>query len=352
MKSIILCADGTWNTPHADSPTRTDTNVRKFYCALLNEPTQLKYYDSGVGTDGTPIDHLSGGAMGEGLFQKIQDCYEFLSDVHDPGDRIFLLGFSRGAFTARSTAGMIAAFGVPTVNFDNMTVKRVFEAYREPDPTKKAALKLEFKAAYEMQDVDVCMVGVWDTVGSLGIPGIFFNLLNQKRFGFLDTTLHPCIAHGYHAVCIDERRAQFMPTLWTNSDGTDRLNDEKVEQVWFPGVHCDVGGSYEDSGLSDVTLSWMMHKAKENGLHFSEDSENAYLIPSPESVLGNAHDEWKLVPWGLPEHRCIPAIATMSNTVQIRLDRDADYRPGNLKLSQTQLDGYSIAQVIPYNPAV
>ena len=150
MKNIILCADGTWNTPHADSATRTDTNVRKFYCALLNETNQLKYYDSGVGTDGTPIDHLSGGAMGEGLFQKVQDCYEFLSHVYDPGDKIFLFGFSRGAFTARSTAGMIAGFGVPTINLDNLTVKRIFDAYREPDPAKKEALKIELARAYAM----------------------------------------------------------------------------------------------------------------------------------------------------------------------------------------------------------
>ncbi|MGB8846603.1 MAG: DUF2235 domain-containing protein, partial [Terracidiphilus sp.] len=126
MKNIVLCADGTWNTPHGDSASVTDTNVRKLYCALTNDPAQLKYYDSGVGTDGTPLDHLSGGAMGEGLFQKVQDCYQFLSDVYDPGDKVFLFGFSRGAYTARSVAGMIAGFGVPTINLDTMTVKRIY----------------------------------------------------------------------------------------------------------------------------------------------------------------------------------------------------------------------------------
>ena len=125
MKSLILCADGTWNTPHGDSPTRTDTNVRKLYCALSNDQSQLKYYNSGVGTDGTPLDHLSGGAMGEGLFQKLQDCYQFLSDVYDPDDNIYVFGFSRGAFTARSVSGMIADFGVPTINLDNVTTKRI-----------------------------------------------------------------------------------------------------------------------------------------------------------------------------------------------------------------------------------
>ncbi len=349
MKSIVLCADGTWNTPHGDSPTTTDTNVRKLYCALSNAPSQLKYYDSGVGTDGTPLDHLTGGAMGEGLFQKVQDCYQFLSDVYDPGDRIFLFGFSRGAFTARSIAGMIAGFGVPTINLDNMTTKRIFDVYREPDPVKKTALKAGLQTAYGMQPVTVQMVGVWDTVGSLGIPGIFFNLLNQKKYGFLDTALHPSIIHAYHAVSIDERRAQFKPTLWTNTDGTDRPNDEQVQQVWFPGGHCDVGGSYIESQLSDIALSWMMQKAKENGLLFSAADEATYLTPPATDASGPAHDEWKLVPWGIPEHRTAPAIAAMSNTVQMRLDDPAtEYAPGNLKLNGTKLDGYPIAQVLPY----
>ena len=125
-----------------------------------------------------------------------------------------------------------------------MTVRRIFDAYREPDATKKAALKASLKSAYAMQDVTIQMVGVWDTVGSLGIPGIFFNLLNQKKFGFLDTALHSLVKHAYHAVSIDERRAQFKPTLWTNPDGSFRPNDAQVEQVWFPGVHSDVGGGY------------------------------------------------------------------------------------------------------------
>ena len=350
MKSIILCADGTWNTPHGDSPTRPDTNVRKLYCAVTNSPEQLKYYDSGVGTDGTPLDHLSGGAMGEGLFQKIQDCYQFLANAHCDGDRIFVFSFSRGAYTARSTAGMIAGFGVPTINLDNLTVRRIFDAYREPDKTKKAALKAELDAAYALREVRVKMVGVWDTVGSLGIPSIFFNVLNQRKYGFLDTALHPCVERAYHAVSIDERRAQFRPALWTNPDGSFRPNDAQVEQVWFPGVHSDVGGGYQECELSDVTLSWMMHKARENGLSFSSEAEQQYLSPCPQNALGMAHDEWKIVPWGIPEHRNVPAAAVMSNSVQIRLSEQRDYRPENVNLNvdRIELSGYCIAQVLPY----
>jgi uncharacterized protein (DUF2235 family) len=325
-----------------------NTNVRKFYMALLNSPGQLKYYDSGVGTDGTPIDHLVGGAMGEGLFQKVQDCYAFLGNVYDPGDKIFLFGFSRGAFTARSVGGMIAAFGVPTINLDNRTFVQVFEAYREPDPARKKAAKDRLTADYGLIDVTVEMVGVWDTVGSMGIPGIFFNALNAKRYGFLDTTLHECIRYGYHAICIDEKRAQFEPTLWTNPDGTPLANNEQIEQVWFPGVHCDVGGSYAASQLSDITLSWMMQKAKEHDLKFSPEGEAQYLVPPPADAVGQAHDEWKIVPWGLPKHRDVPTSATMANTVQMRLDANIHYAPENVKIGNGNLSGYSIAQVLPY----
>jgi uncharacterized protein (DUF2235 family) len=353
MKNIILCADGTWNTPHGDTASNPDTNVRKLYCALVNSPSQLKYYDSGVGTDGTPLDHLSGGAMGEGLFQKIQDCYAFLSNVYATGDQIFVFGFSRGAYTARSAAGMIAGFGVPTANLDNMTVRRIFNAYREPDKARKCALKAELNAAYTLQDVPIKMVGVWDTVGSLGIPGLFFNFFDQRKFGFLDTTLHANVQRAYHAVSIDERRAQFKPTLWTNPDGTYRMNDSQVTQVWFAGMHSDVGGGYSDCQLSQITLSWMMYKAQENGLRFSDDAIAQYLFLKTENALGPDHDEWKFVPWGFHELRTIPPTAAMSNSVQIRLSApapsDQRYRPEKLAVnSDGFLSGYPAVQVLPY----
>lgn len=345
-KNIILCADGTWNTPHGIGAVAVDTNVRKLYCSLLDTPGQLRYYDSGVGTDGTPIDHLAGGAMGEGLFQKVQDGYEFLAYAYDPGDRVHLFGFSRGAFTARSLGGMIARMGVPTRNFDNMTVRRIFQAYRETDSDKRAQLKADLDRQYGLVDTTIRMIGVWDTVGSLGIPGLLFSLFDQQRYGFLDTTLHPSVQGAFHAVSIDERRAQFEPTLWTNADGSPRTNDDQAQQVWFAGVHGDVGGGYPEAQLSDLALGWMMRQAKACGLQFTPAAETQYLQPPAADAAGPIHDEWKIIPWGFPKHRTVPAVATLANSVQLRLDAAAEYRPENLRLNGSQLNGYAIANVL------
>jgi uncharacterized protein (DUF2235 family) len=344
-KKIILCADGTWNTPHGPAELPNDTNVRKIYLLMSGDASQLKYYDSGVGTDGTPFEHFFGGAMGEGLFQKVQDGYEFLSYVWDPGDEIFLFGFSRGAYTARSLAGMIAFFGVPNKNLDNETIRRIFSAYRIADHAARLDAKASLTKEYALNDVKVRMVGVWDTVGALGIPGHLFGDFDQARYGFLDTTLNPCIQNAYHAVSIDERRSSFLPTLWTSADGSPRANDAQLTQVWFPGVHCDVGGSYAESELSNITLRWMVDNAKACGLVFDEDAVAACLGPKPFKPLGKAHDEWKLIPWGLPQHRVLPGNAVLSNTVKLRIAGMPDYRPVNL--AGQSADTYQQASVIP-----
>lgn len=320
-KNIVLCADGTWNTPHGPAEMPNDTNVRKLFLLLNDDATQLKYYDSGVGTDGTPFEHFFGGTMGDGLFQKVQDGYTFLAYVWDPGDAIYLFGFSRGAYTARSLGGMIAGFGVPTKNLDNQTVVSVFNAYRTTDPAKRAALKAQLTQQYAMTDVPIRMVGVWDTVGALGIPGQLFSDFDQGKYGFLDTTLSAKVQNAYHAISLDERRAPFLPTLWTNPDGTPRANDAQVTQVWFPGVHCDVGGSYAEEQLSNITLRWMIDNAKACGLGFDPAAVAKELGPGPFVPQGQQHESWQLVPWGVPKSRTAPDNAVLANTVAVRAQR-------------------------------
>jgi uncharacterized protein (DUF2235 family) len=154
------------------------------------------------------------------------------------------------------------------------------------------------------------------------------------------------VQNAYHAVSIDERRRQFEPTLWTNPDGSDRVNDAQMQQVWFPGVHCDVGGSYSPSDLSDIPLAWMMRKALQCGLTFTQKALETYLPVNAKKVKAEAHDEWKLIPWGIAKHRTIPPRSFVANSVQLRLDQVAAYQPANLNLTGRKLQGYGSADVL------
>ena len=212
-RRIAYCADGTWDT------VTNDTNVYRISKAIVKIPgEQYSFYDDGVGSDGTPIEKLLGGAFGLGLFQKIKDGYSDIASVYEAGDEVFLFGFSRGAYTARSLAGMIAACGLPTKNPDSNLVDTAFQAYRNKD--RRAAI-LATLGAYGLVEVSMTMVGVWDTVGSLGIPAIIGGV-SPLLYGFLDTSLNPLIRNAYHAVAIDERRVEFPATLWTSPPARGR----------------------------------------------------------------------------------------------------------------------------------
>ena len=253
-KKIIFCADGTWCHPKSPSLVENgDTNVYKIYKSFCYTPTQAATYDSGVGADGGLLQHITGGAFGEGLFKKVKDGYAAIANLYKQDDAIYIFGFSRGAYTARSLAGMIANCGLPTKQFDQNLVETAFRAYRHKD--QRAGL-LQSLSAYGLYDAKITCLGVWDTVGSLGIPVDPLGL-DSKEYGFLDTNLHPDVLNAFHAVSIDERRREFPPTLWT----APFANGQTVEQVWFAGVHCDVGGGYNETGLSSVTLNWMLRKA-------------------------------------------------------------------------------------------
>jgi uncharacterized protein (DUF2235 family) len=287
---------------------------------------QVAFYDDGVGADGNPIDKLLGGAFGDGLFQKIKDGYTKIAHVYEPDDQIFIFGFSRGAFTARSLAGMIAICGLPTAAFDNNLTDAAFQAYRNRDPKQRAALLTALTAKYALFDAKLTMVGVWDTVGSLGIPALIGDV-DPLVYGFLDTNLHPDVLNAYHALSIDERRKEFPPTLWTPPDPP--VPGQVLEQVWFAGVHCDVGGGYPETGLSDITLSWMLGKAKNLGLVIADSVWAQYAALDAKYALDQLHDSWSLV-WGFPQPRTVANNSWVSNSVTIRSEYASDYDPENL----------------------
>jgi uncharacterized protein (DUF2235 family) len=327
-KDIIFCADGTWNHPdETDAGQPSPTNVWKFFKALRTTATQLPYYDDGVGADGTPIDRLLGGAIGDGLFQKIKDGYTYLAHNYDDGDRIFLFGFSRGAYTVRSLAGMVAICGLPlAAKFSDAATDDAFDAYRTTSGRQPKLDRLA--AAYDNRNVEIAALGVWDTVGAMGIPLGLFDGLNEAFYGFLSLSLHQDVKAGFHALSIDERRNEFVPTLWDPPTAAGQV----IDQVWFAGVHADVGGGYADCGLSNITLGWMMNKVRATGLQFDPDVLQSYTALDPKHALDAMHDSWSLA-WGFPRARTIAAGSVIANSVAIRNQHDPSYHPPNLPAS-------------------
>jgi uncharacterized protein (DUF2235 family) len=342
-KRIAYCADGTWDT------STSHTNVYKLYKALIVGADQMPFYDDGVGASGNPILKLVGGAFGTGLWQKIKDGYTKISQVYEAGDSLFIFGFSRGAYTARSLAGMIAACGLPTQDFTDAIVNTAFDAYR--DKLNRASL-LSKLADCKLVNPGITMVGVWDTVGSLGIPAAI-GAIDPIAYGFLDTTLHPSIQNAIQALAMDEKRAQFPATLWKGPAAAGQT----LEQVWFTGAHSDVGGGEPDdlagtTALSDITLGWMMSKASALGLAFDPAVLAQYTTPlAPELALDKFHESWKIF-CGFPRRRSIDPASSISNSVAVRCAEESSWRPHNLVFEQngSLASTYQIVSVVK-NPA-
>ena len=339
-KRIAYCFDGTWQAP------MSNTNVYRLYKALLVSSDQVTFYDDGVGADAQGLDRLLEGAFGIGLIQKIQEGYTKIAHVFEPGDEIFLFGFSRGAYTARSLAGMIANCGLPSGSFTDDCVTQAFAAYR--DPANRATI-LASLGACGLQEATIRMVGVWDTVGSLGIPAIFGGI-DEQKFGFLDTGLHPCIKNACQCLAIDEQRPQFPATLWTG----DPAPGQTIEQVWFSGCHGDVGGGTVVGGpvdagtrLCDITMGWMVAKAQAAGLTMDPVVAAQYGTLPSEYALDAIRQTWTPVD-GPPHLRPVAAGSEVANSVAVRVQYALTYTPGNLTLQDGPLlgDGYSIVSLV------
>jgi uncharacterized protein (DUF2235 family) len=270
-KRLIVCCDGTWNRPdQMESGLAAPTNVAKIALAVLRDGSggtpQLLHYHPGVGT--RRFERLRGGAFGFGISRNVCDCYRFLVENYEPGDELYLFGFSRGAFTARSLAGLVRNSGIVR----SQHVARIPDAYRLYRARRATAKPRGIEAqlfrrmhSHPDQNPMVHFIGVWDTVGSLGIPldGLGLGRLINRRWGFHDTDLSSRVRYAYQALAIDEERGPFRPTPWTL--GSDPA-DQTLEQVWFSGVHCDIGGGYRDPALSEIALLWMADRASSAGL--------------------------------------------------------------------------------------
>lgn len=276
MKRIIICCDGTWN-----EPGKHPTNVQRIFEAISpkgkiniddveHEIDQISFYIQGVGTAGL-MDKYLGGFTGQGIDDNIIEAYKFLIGNYCPGDQIYLFGFSRGAYTARSLAGLIRNCGIlkPT-KFNHL--REAYDMYRHSKNHPESENMIDYRRRFALSDeVPIRFIGVWDTVGALGIPARLALRSNMKKYQFHDVKLSSKVEFAYHALAIDERRSPFKPTLWELSDTVKKDPNHKqvLEQVWFPGVHSDIGGGYPEKGLCFISLLWLLEKAEATGLGFN-----------------------------------------------------------------------------------
>jgi uncharacterized protein (DUF2235 family) len=315
VKRIVILIDGTWDK----EGTTGNTNVAKLDVNALikrraaNGTVQRVRYHDGVGAYGDIFKKVLGGAIGLGLKKIVLDCYGFLVDDYEAGDEIYILGFSRGAYAARALAGLIGASGIarrPSAHLFEIAWQhyRVSPASRQqPRSANWADRSTIAKYRWTAQGKtfhdtrSIKCVGVWDTVGSYGIPE-GFGLAPLARYialiflGFLDTSFGEHVDVGLHAVAVDEHRRPFVPTLWTIAKGQQPRGH--VEQTWFAGAHRNVGGGYPDSGISDLALIWMIARVRAlTGLEFDMASVKSNAKPN---IAGAVVDSTK--GWFLDEH--------------------------------------------------
>lgn len=383
MKRIVICFDGTWNKLDAKHPTNVVLTAQSIAPTDSNGIAQTIFYDEGVGTEKT--ERLRGGAFGRGLVKNLADGYRFLIFNYEPGDELYVFGFSRGAYTARSFVGLLGAAGV-LARHEASRIWKAIELYKTPNrEVLYPGYAQEFRAEYapavavseddrkwraingfsDVADVPLLSVrylGVWDTVGALGIPNhLKLSPLFNRRHEFHDTSLSALVQSARHAVAIDERRKTFEPTLWQN---LELLNHNKAaeydgepksapfQQVWFPGVHGAVGGGGDRRGLSDNALEWIWDGARHAGLKFDSDPRSAIYSVKPDHAdpLNNSSDKpsllWRLIGAVAAERKPGPdALTDVSvsakrrwHTSADRLPERVEYRPGSLSELQAELD--------------
>jgi len=347
---VSLFLDGTWNT------TNDNTNVWRLKSLCTVSPEQKVYYSAGVGTQ--KGEKFTGGAFGIGINEEVIAAYEWLIENYKDGDRIFIFGFSRGAFTARSLAGFISKCGLLKAG-SPVSLNQLYERYRMGSAT--SILALQHKDSNLSQEdrwlknysrpIPVWFQGVWDTVGTLGVPVPLMPHVSRGDFNFLETDLHINDARAYHALAIDEHRPAFKPTLWSktvpssgNTPAPRKFAD--VEQRWFVGAHANVGGGYENDLLAQAPLKWLMGKAAEHGLDFRDSvdlDEGATACPVRDSLAEMAYGIYEVITLGKRFYRPIGVDPvdtdqgrvntineSIDGTVFARWKADPTYRPQNL----------------------
>lgn len=312
-RNLVVCCDGT-----NQQFSRVNTNVvHLFRAAVHDEAQQQVFYSPGVGTFaasffglnvGRLLGRVLGMAFGYGIQQNMESAYRFLVETYEPGDRVFLFGFSRGAFTARSLASMIDRCGI----VEPQHADRIHEITRRYLRGEDDATLNQFRDAFA-RPCEPWMVGVWDTVGALGL------LIAMRKFH--DRRLSPGVRYAYHALALDEKRRPFSPTPW---DESQCHAGQTVEQRWFAGSHGDIGGMYPERGLSDITLRWLLKKAADSGLKLEAGAIDTLDGDPAGELHQKANGPWLLL--GVAR-RTYPPDALMHASVQTRIELVDGYSP-------------------------
>ncbi|MCZ6574223.1 MAG: DUF2235 domain-containing protein [Planctomycetota bacterium] len=279
-KNIVVFSDGTGQ----EGGKGSNTNVYKLFNMILDRSPadQIGFYDRGLGTGWRK---LTGSIAGMGISKNIQECYKFIFENFDASDRVFLFGFSRGAATVRSLSAFLALFGVLPKSRPEL-IKQAYKIYKKRNKAKRKRLADEFLARHHTMKVPVQFLGVWDTVAALGVPFRTMDVLLDRipfwRHKFHSYELNKRVKHGRHALAIDDERRTFHPLLWDE----ETFPEQTMKQVWFCGMHTDVGGGYKEQGLSDVALQWMIDEATQHGLLIYPD----HKVTINPDAHGKMHD--------------------------------------------------------------
>ena len=311
-KNIVVCCDGTGN-----EYGENNTNVVDTFASIVRDQDQIAFYDTGVGTFnplGMSLGPVSrkvgvglGQAFGYGVKQNVREAYEYLMDRYEVGDKVFIFGFSRGAYTARVLTGMLCKCGLLQKGSKNLIPSVMKMNFDNKPPHIVKGFKRDF-----CHPCDPHFVGVWDTVASIG----YFHPTRH----FKDEVLNPAVKFGFHAISIDEQRKKFPVSLW---DESKKPSEQSIKQVWFAGVHSDVGGWYAERGLSNIALNWMLENAQDNGLRLKENWNHSLKCDPLGPIHKSRSGFWKI--WSVVT-RPIPEGALVHESVISRMKKGG-YKP-------------------------
>ena len=308
-KRIVILLDGTWQTDKGDKPPTNVVRLRDLIKPKNDENDKTEfiqhiYYDSGVGTGGPTTRRSWDGITGNGLEDIVRGAYRQLCHRYEEGMEIYVFGFSRGAFSARSLVGYLNAAGLLRAEHCSaVQEKKAWEFYRKPPRFRIPAEKRDMAKLCWPTTPKVKCLGVFDTVGARGIPLTRLRRRNAERYGFHDTSLSSIVDHAFHALALDEKRRHYVPTLWSYAF---HHNNKGIEQVWFPGCHSDIGGGVSSEDLSSLPLYWMIRRIQDNHLGLVLDDKGvekvAAMRKESEAILGNKGLIYKVLSMP-PAHR-------------------------------------------------